>query len=140
MSFASDIERGTGNNGRSFGGAGGGGFQGNGGGYQAGGFGNSGPGRDDDYNYEKNQVSSNIKTMAAYFQQIIDSSSSLGTERDSAEFRENLCANVIFLDTFLFFLLPWTRVGIFRVFWRDLLDALCVACQAAFPLFSVVFH
>ena len=90
MSFASDLERGytPANNGRSFG-AGGNQGGGNGGGYQSGGFGSGGQSPDDEYNYEKNQVSTNIRTMAAYFQQIIDSSSALGTERDSAEFREN---------------------------------------------------
>jgi hypothetical protein len=90
MSFASDLERGYGN-GRSFGGGqgGNGGNNSNGGGYQSGGFGYGGSNPDDEYNHEKTQVSTNIRTMAAYFQQIIDSSSALGTERDSAEFREN---------------------------------------------------
>lgn len=87
MSFASDLERGyaPSGSGRTFGGGGN-----NGGGYQSGGFGMGGSGSDDEYNYEKNQVSSNIRTMAAFFQQIIDASSNLGTDRDSAEFRENM--------------------------------------------------
>lgn len=90
MSFASDIERGGGGYGQPPAG----GRQFGGGGYQGSGLGNGGPGRDDDYNFEKNQVSTNIREMAARYQHVVDASSTLGSAGDTVEFRDDLYVNI----------------------------------------------